>query len=74
MVGVLIASMFLSGITFHNIIISPCRATTNWHTVTDNLGSFYKTAYKDSGEWCLWVRDRWPQGSHGGIDPDGIPD
>jgi len=52
----------------------PCRATSNWHTVTTNLGEFYRTSYKDSGEWCLWVRDNWPAGEHGGADPDGLPD
>jgi hypothetical protein len=38
------------------VIVVPCLATTRSHTVTDNLGRFYSTEYKDSGEWCLWVR------------------
>ena len=74
MVAVLIASMFMSVFTAHELIITPCRATTKLHTVTTNLGDFYETAYKDSGEWCLWVRGNWPEGSHGGLDPDGLPD
>ena len=74
MVAVLIASMFMSVFTAHELIITPCRATTKLHTVTTNLGDFYETAYKDSGEWCLWVRGNWPEGSHAGLDPDGLPD
>jgi len=41
---------------FHQLTVAPCHATTSLHTVTDNLGHFYQTEYKDSGEWCLWVR------------------
>jgi hypothetical protein len=76
MVAMLIASMFLSAFTAHELVITPCRATTNLHTVTTNLGDFYETTYKDSGEWCLWVRGNWPEGSHGNgsLDPDGNPD
>src|SRR3974390_2004592 len=40
MVAVLIASMFVSVFTAHELIITPCRATTKLHTVTDNLGDF----------------------------------
>jgi hypothetical protein len=43
--------MFLSGITFHNIIISPCRATTNWHPVTTNLGTRLPTRTAASGAY-----------------------
>jgi len=52
----------LLAIAFHKAVVSPCRATTNWHIVTDNLGDPYETAYKDSGEWCLWVRRTFPAG------------
>jgi hypothetical protein len=41
---------------FHEAVVAPCRATTVPHTVTDNLGRFYSTEYKDSGDWCLWIR------------------
>lgn len=45
---------------FRFAVIDPCLATTRPHTVTDNLGRAYTTEYKDSGEWCLWVRGNWP--------------
>ena len=38
------------------VVVVPCLETTRPHTVTDNLGGFYTTEYKDSGEWCLWIR------------------
>ena len=56
LVAVFIASGFLFAFIFHETVIAPCRATTKLHTVTNNLGNFYQTEYKDSGEWCLWIR------------------
>lgn len=58
--GIVVAAFIVGGFVlsfaFHEIVVAPCRATTKSHTVTDNLGRFYTTEYKDSGEWCLWVR------------------
>jgi hypothetical protein len=56
LLAVIIFGLLAAALIFHNIIVAPCRATTTWHTVTDNLGRPYQTGYKDSGEWCLWVR------------------
>lgn len=52
----IIAGAFILSFAFHEIVVAPCRATTGLHTVTDNLGRFYQTEYRDSGDWCLWVR------------------
>jgi hypothetical protein len=58
--GIVLAAMItgtaLLFFAFHVVVVDPCRATTNLHTVTTNLGNPYETYYKDSGEWCLWVR------------------
>lgn len=49
-------------VVFHNVVVAPCRATTDWHTVTTsgagvwNGQRTYATRYKDNSEWCLWVR------------------
>jgi hypothetical protein len=56
LVALFIASGLLFAFIFHQVVVAPCRATTKLHTVTDNMGRFYQTEYKDSGEWCLWVR------------------
>jgi hypothetical protein len=55
-VWVMIGAVFLLTLAGSILVIDPCRATTRAHTVTDNLGRFYSTENKDSGEWCLWVR------------------
>jgi hypothetical protein len=55
-IAVIIVGAFLVAMAFHDVVIAPCRATTNPHRVTDNLGNPYITEYKDSGEWCIWVR------------------
>ncbi len=52
-----IASAFALVFALRAAVIDPCMETTKWHTVTDHLGRFYQTAYKDSGEWCLWVKE-----------------
>jgi hypothetical protein len=56
LVAVFIASGLLLALIFNTAVVAPCRATTTLHTVTDNLGRPYQTEYKDSGEWCLWIR------------------
>ena len=65
--GIVLAVSILGAIVlnvaFTLLVIEPCRATTRPHTVTDNLGNFYTTEYKDSGEWCLWVRGTFNRGS-----------
>jgi hypothetical protein len=53
---VCIAGAFFMIFAFRWTVVDPCYATTNMHTVTDHLGGFYTTAYKDSGEWCIWMR------------------
>ena len=53
---VIIVGAIVLNFAFIFLVVEPCRATTRPHTVTDNLGNFYTTEYKDSGEWCLWVR------------------
>jgi hypothetical protein len=55
-VWVMLGATFFITFVLRLVIIEPCFATTRTHTVTDNLGRFYTTDYKDSGEWCLWVR------------------
>jgi len=61
-VAVIIVGAFLVAMAFHDVVIAPCRATTSPHTVTNNLNpdNRYTTEYKDSGEWCLWVRGTFP--------------
>jgi len=54
--AVAIFGLLAAALAFHNVVVAPCRATTTLHTVTDNLGRPYQTEYKDSGEWCQWVR------------------
>jgi hypothetical protein len=57
--GLLGPGIFLALLTaafvVHLLVISPCRTTTDWHTVTTSVGT-YRTTYKDNSEWCLWVR------------------
>jgi hypothetical protein len=54
------AQVFLA-LAFHDIVVWPCQATSNWHTVTTSVGT-YQTAYKDNTEWCLWIRGQFPPG------------
>jgi hypothetical protein len=53
---VILGAALLLMFVLHLAIVAPCLAMTPSHTVTDNLGRFYSTEYKDSGEWCRWVR------------------
>jgi hypothetical protein len=57
-IGLLVyfGAVFLLVLAFRGAVVLPCLATTRSHNVTDNLGRFYSTEYKDSGEWCIWVR------------------
>jgi glucan phosphoethanolaminetransferase (alkaline phosphatase superfamily) len=59
-VAVIIVGAFLVAMAFHDAVIAPCRAMTSPHAVTNNLGYPYTTEYKDSGEWCIWVRGTFP--------------
>jgi glucan phosphoethanolaminetransferase (alkaline phosphatase superfamily) len=61
-IAVIIVGTLLVAMAFHDVVIAPCRATTSPHTVTTNLnlGNPYTTEYKDSGEWCIWVRGTFP--------------
>ena len=59
-IAVIIVGTLLVAMAFHDVVIAPCRAMTSPHTVTNNLGYPYTTEYKDSGEWCIWVRGTFP--------------
>ena len=58
-----IVGAIVLNVAFISLVIDPCRATTDAHIVTDNLGNFYTTEYKHSGEWCQWVRGTFNRGS-----------
>ena len=60
---VIIVGAFILVFEFHDVVVAPCHATTGPHIVTDNLGNFYTTEYKHSGEWCQWVRGTFNRGS-----------
>jgi glucan phosphoethanolaminetransferase (alkaline phosphatase superfamily) len=59
-IAVIIVGTLLVAMAFHDVVIARCRAMTSPHTVTNNLGYPYTTEYKDSGEWCIWVRGTFP--------------
>jgi glucan phosphoethanolaminetransferase (alkaline phosphatase superfamily) len=59
-IAVIIVGTLLVAMAFHDVVIAPCRAMTSPHIVTNNLGYPYTTEYKDSGEWCIWVRGTFP--------------
>ena len=59
----IIVGTVLLNLAFGIFVTEPCRATISPHPVTDNLGNFYTTEYKDGGEWCRWVRGTFYSGS-----------
>jgi len=61
--AVSIVGAIVLNVAFTLLAIDRCRATTGPHIVTDNLGNFYTTEYKHSGEWCQWVRGTFNRGS-----------